>query len=178
MGRCGTQKLRRLLNACYHRSTIIRLDSVTVPTMRKTGNPYVGRVTKRSTILGIIGNWIYEDAVNRQRQREGKKANFVAESPSWGTNEAGSPYRTNRDSLYLNVKVERCLSTVLCLDGVPATGDELAAIQTFIPAKTEAPKQALDKPIIYRSYKLESIVGLKIGGQEFRVKPRKERREK
>lgn len=174
MPRCGLQKLRRLLNAVYRRTTIVRIDMETVPPMRKTNNPYFGRVTKVASIVGLVGNWNYQDGVNRRRASEGKPADFVAEPPRWGTNDPDTCFRTYHGKVYVNVQVQRTLNSVLHLDGKPAPSDVVAAIKAFIPDRVEAPKQELDKPLVYRSVALTNIQGLKIGGQSFRIhRPRR-----
>jgi len=69
-------ELIRLLLSIDHAQPV-GIVTRTVPKMRKTGNQYYGRVTK-ITEANVFANCNYQDRVNRQLEREGKEANFVA----------------------------------------------------------------------------------------------------
>lgn len=50
-------------------ATFVSITTETVPKMRKTDNPYFGRVTRRAVRSGMFAA-SYESCVNRQRMRE------------------------------------------------------------------------------------------------------------
>lgn len=50
-------------------TTFVRLDTRTIPDMRKTNNPFYGRIVKDSTVLAMIGAE-YKNVVNNKRVKE------------------------------------------------------------------------------------------------------------
>jgi hypothetical protein len=89
-------------------TTFVTIVAETDPKLRKRGNPYAGRVTKRSRVNGAIG-WIYGNGVNRQRIREGLDPDFEAFPRKWGERIKGTPFVEHKGNTYLELKVERVL---------------------------------------------------------------------
>jgi len=156
--------LQQLQNALLARpgSQFVSFVTETVPTMRKTNNPYYGRVTKRATINGLI-NFNYENSVNNQRLREEKVADFKALARTWGAHVGDTPLINKDGTLYVNVKVQSVKDVVYLLDGKPVSGNLVEAIKDFCPSKGGT-RQDVDKEVVVRTYKLDSIVRATING--------------
>lgn len=162
---------------------IVTLITETIPPMNKTNNPYYDsdkgafRVTKRSWVNGII-NWNYSNSVTNQRLREGHaEPEFIAQPRKWGERIAGSPLVRHKDMLYLELKVERSVEQPLFyLDGelLDETSEKdkmiLADIQRWIKPSRQAATQETDKEIILRDYKLDNILSIRCGGEDYRIK--------
>jgi len=54
-------------NLCSMDSTVLAtVRTVTVPEMRKTNNPFYGRVVKVQDLSASVGSWSYSKAVNNR----------------------------------------------------------------------------------------------------------------
>ena len=80
-------------------ATFATLTLNTEPTMRKTGNPYVGQVRKIA-IHNVTLNASYEKSVARQQGREGLAQDFKAQERAWGTHESAAVIE-NKGSHYV-----------------------------------------------------------------------------
>lgn len=147
---------------------IVSLTTQTDAKLRKTGNPFAMPVTKRSIVNGIVG-WNYENAVNRQRDREGNDTSFEAQPRKWGKRLPKLPFVTHNDEIYLELKVERTLAQPQYQDanGNPLTAE---AVAPFLPEKrSNAEHQGVEREIILRDYKMTSILEIKVGGESYVV---------
>lgn len=148
----------------------------TDPRMKKTGNPYVGAV-KISRVNGLF-NWIYENAVNRQRCREeqpvdasGEVEHFTALPRKWGVRvkrEDGTvtPLVEHKGAFYLEMKVERSLGYEYRKDG---TTLDPKAVEAFLPERKEGARQEVDNPVILRDYAIESIRQITLDGIVYEI---------
>lgn len=143
---------------------IVSFIAETVPDMRKTGNPFIGKVKKVAHVNGVI-NWIYANAVNRQREREEKTPDFVPLRRSWGERLRGRPFVAHKGRLYLEVKVQKSVKHDYFIDGKLATEEQKAELKTFLTEKEEGTRQQLDRPVILRDYKLANIKQVSIDNQ-------------
>ena len=112
----STESLITVLNALPAESADVTIVSRTEPAMRKTDNPFVGKLFKVSKVSGTI-NWQYGHEVNRQREREGgfdivdgqpvvaTVEVFKAHDRKWGTRIENSPFVEHNGQHYLEVKV-------------------------------------------------------------------------
>jgi len=145
-------------------ASIVTIVTMTDPTMRKTGNPFVGNVKKVSRVNGMIG-WSYENAVNNQLAREDKTAEFVAKPRKWGTRLNGTPLVEHKGNFYLEMKVERSLGyRYEDLQGNPLDDATMAQVKAFMPIKAKPQTQGTDKEIILRDYRLSSILSITYKG--------------
>lgn len=144
----------------------VTMAGYTVPDMRKTNNPFFGRVKKRSHLNGMI-NWIYQNSVNYQRVREDKEPDFVPMPRRWGQRLEKSPFVAHNDTLYLEVKVQRLLEYRYYVDGREATAEEVEQIESFLPKRKEGRRQELDKVQILRDYTLENIEQITLNGRTY-----------
>lgn len=149
---------------------IMTVVTVTEPSkMRKTGNPYVGRVVKLAYSQVRVGA-DYENAVNNQREREGSEPTFEAKfswhepvaSPTGGF----SPFCRHKTTgdFYLRCIFDKHI-TKRYVDKV--TGETIPdeVIEAFIPPSPAYEGQGLDKTVKFLTYKLSSIVGYNANGK-------------
>jgi hypothetical protein len=142
-------------------TTFVTIVAETDPKLRKRGNPYAGRVTKRSRVNGAIG-WIYGNGVNRQRIREGLDPDFEAFPRKWGERIKGTPFVEHKGNTYLELKVERVLGTEYLLDGEPI---DRSLIEEWLPKrKPEGERQQVENPVILRDYNLANIKAIAFDG--------------
>jgi hypothetical protein len=139
-------------------AVICTVNAETTPKMRKTDNPYVD-VVKVSSVNGII-NWIYEDAVNKQRSREELEPNFTAFPRKWGNRIKGSPLVEHNGNYYLEMKVQSAQAQYIL-------GNEEIAVSELIPYFYDRSKsrQGVEKEVVLRDYALENIKSIKYAGQ-------------
>lgn len=146
-----------LLLVAFREVKAVELGTRTDPLMRKTDNPYFGRVEKVSRIRALVGPWNYTHEVNVKRIKEGKFADFSPAGRKWGHRVAGTPFVEYRGDKYVECNVLEVISTEFLVDGRLATDGEVTEIQGFIPGREEGARQGLDDPIVVRDYKVESI---------------------
>jgi hypothetical protein len=144
-------------------ATFVSVDIESDPRMKKAYNPYMGAV-KLVTLSGAI-NFDYENAVNNQLQREGKEADFTSKPRSWGIHEGN--WITHKGQHYLTVKVQSNSEPVYMLDGKVISTDE---VKPYLPESSKPHTQAaLDKEVVVRDIKIESIKKLRMAGEEFEI---------
>lgn len=156
---------KRLLRVSQ--SMPIGMTAVTVPTLRKRKNPWAGRVMKISRVNGFI-NWRYTSAVNRQRTREHRKADFQAVERCWGTRLRDTPLIEYGDELYLDVKVQA--RQVIYTDTETLTEIPWPDIKPFVPPIKKARRQRLNRDVILRDFNIENIAELRINGEVWRIR--------
>lgn len=156
----------------------ISLITVTVPKMRKTNNPYFGRVHKASYMTNVALGYDYENSVNNRLDRKGIEADFQAEKPK-GKSWCEYPYILQADK-DASIKYLRCTirpntkaKSVFILDGKIVTDDAIEAqIKSFIQTSSTSKKQSesgLDdaEQVIVRDYKLDGVIYLGQGDKSF-----------
>ena len=147
-------------------TTFVGIDMVSEARMRKTNNPYVGAV-KRTALSGQI-NYDYENAVNKQLQREGKGdivPVFEAQPRKWGVRQGN--WIEHKGEHYLSLKVLGNPSSVFEFEG-KQINEEL--LKDYMVESHKPHTQAeLDKEIVVRDIKLSNIRGIRILGEEYEV---------
>lgn len=125
----------------------IVLFTSTIPTMRKTNNPYFGRVVKLSYRTNVALGWGYETTINGRLENNGLEGNFIAEKPK-GKTWIDYPFilASDKDNSvkYLRTYTRKNTITksMFALDGVIVTDDNIIAeIMSFIPSKSTSKKQ-------------------------------------
>ena len=138
----------------------------TLTQVRLTGgkkNPHLGRVTKR-TVANVMLFADYERAVQRKLYKEGKEGlEFEVSERTWGTRVGKSCFIEHNDHLYLEVIFKSVSSVQYFLDGQPIDKN---AIQGM-PASREAEQGGLEDKVIIRTYAVESVERITIGGETF-----------
>jgi hypothetical protein len=147
------------------KTTIVSFAAKTIPPMRKTKNPYLGRIYKISRVNGIIGIWVYANSVNNQRLRENSVADFEALERCWGKRIPYSPFVEYNGFLYLETKVQKS-SSAIYVDGKLASRKQMEHISKFLLRKEgESRRQQLIKEVVLRDYRMDHITHLQLEGQ-------------
>jgi len=126
--------------------------------------PYA-KVFKLATVQLQI-NVDYENCVNAQRKREGKEADFQAKERTWGTRVGGSliehtPKGSTEKVYYLGIPSRKCLSVAYeDGEGNPIEGEQLESLKVGFFDSPSKSRQELDNEVIWRTYKLDSILTL------------------
>lgn len=144
-------------------TTIIAVDIVSEPKMRKTNNPYLG-TTKVTTLSGIIG-YSYENSVNLQLEREGKEADFKAQPRAWGTYE--NNWIAHKGNYYLPIKVQGSSDPVFVREGVEIKKEVLEPF--LYDSNKPHTQEGLEKEIVVRDIKIDSIRVIRMMGEEYMV---------
>lgn len=149
-------------------TTPISFEAETTPRMRKTGNPYFGKVKKVAVVGGLIGT-DYQAGVNRQLSREGKDANFTAKPRKWGVRDSEHRFVIHhKGEVYLSVKPQQTNAKTRFFN--TETGEEIAkeSLKPFLQESKKPNTQAdLEKEIPERDYKMSSLKNISIGGKKF-----------
>jgi len=168
----STESLITVLNALPAEPADVTIVSRTLPAMRKTDNPFIGKLFKVSTVSGKI-NWQYGHEVNRQRQREGgfdivdgqpvvaSVDTFKSHPRKWGQRIENSPFVEHKGQHYLELKVSEAHGhEYRDENNEPVTGDSLAHAKTFFPKRSESSRQKVENKIVLRDYRLDRVTAL------------------
>lgn len=158
--------LLEMLSSLDRRATFVSVVMDTEPQLvGGKSSPFHGRVKKISKMSCII-NFSYENSVNNQRGREGIETLFEAAPRKWGARVVGTPLVRHKDQYYLEVKVEKVLSSFFLVDGMPRDRSEL---EGAIRQGGEG-RQGVDNPVILRDVSLLNIREITIGGVHYNIK--------
>lgn len=132
--------------------------------MRKTNNPYYGRVTKRSTV-NVTLNAIYKNSVTKALKRQGfsnvTAQNVVVGERAWGERLGSSCFVMHKGHMYLSAKLNaKPQKVTYFLDGEVMSMEDKKAIGKFLPT----PKP---QAVPVASIRVENIKELKIDKQHF-----------
>lgn len=155
-------------------NTFISLDTATVPKLKGgKANPHQGRIRKLMNGANVMvftnqNSNGYENMVHRRLMQEGKDPEtFELGERPWGTRVPNLPIVEHNESQYLEVIFLRPGQVSYLLDGKPI---EKADIQGLEDKEVNEESQGgLDKKVVIRTFKADSIVRLVINGQEFRA---------
>lgn len=172
-------RLREVL-AAVKGATPIGFVALTDARAKVTGNPYgKGGIRKLTTINAMTGT-DFEASVRRQQRREDQTPSFEAGERQWGTRVSaalvekdGSFYLAAQVNplhkakpLYLVAK-QRGARTVL-------TAVPKSAVEQWLPADRTADEAYhqgdIARPVIYRNWRLDSLVSLSIAGKRYRIR--------
>ena len=151
----------------------VTIKTNTEPKMRKTNNPYFGRVRKISTYTNAILGVEYQNAVNNRLERGGMEANYVAEAPKGKKQYNAFFYQSLKDESVFYLKIGMYKNTevksVYEVDGRAATNEEVAEIKTFLQTSDGNVKKQQDAGLEneeqYRivAPKFENVVSITLG---------------
>ena len=152
----------------------VQIVTETEPAMRKTNNPFVGRVTKRTTYNNAILGVSYQNCVNNRLERTGNEANYQAEAPK-GKKHYNDFFYISLDgeTFYLKIGMYKntTASVKYFIDGHEATDTELATLKTFLQTTNQfcAKQQnaGLDASEQYRlvAPKAQNVVSVTLGNR-------------
>ena len=153
----------------------ITIEMIAEPKMRKTNNPFMGRVLKRTTFVHPYLGCNYGSMVNRQGARQGIDDTFKADSIKWATN-INSHFIEHNGTKDMYLKVGVCSDTIVksvyLVDGREATADEVAQIQSFMTTPSDSQKQLAygidaEKQVKWRTINMENIVLVRQGATTY-----------
>lgn len=157
-------KFETITNILRNAADAVDVEIATEPKMKKTDNPYLGRVKKHTAYIGVDFGANYTEEVNKRRLEEGKAADFQAKkSPYEYVNEY---FVRKGDQLYLQILMQKDVKvkSLYEVDERPATEEEVKEIGTFMYSHGKATNQGLnDENVVeMRVVKIENIVA--VGG--------------
>lgn len=143
----------------------VTLTTRTMPRMKKTGNPYFGRVERVAKRNGQIGV-DYQNSVNNQLGREGKDTDFEAYPLPWGEHH-NAYFVAHKGNFYLKYKPKSTLADIW-VD--TETGEELSVdkLQEFLPKQSES-RQGTDNEIQWRTIAVDSISQIAVDGETYEL---------
>ena len=144
-------------------STFVTIQTVTTPKfIGGKSCPFAGAI-KISKVNGCIG-FNYENSVNNQRKRENSEPDFVSEPRTWGHRISGTPLVKHEGLYYLEIKVEKSELPIYILGTSILDNNE---VENWIREQTT--RQDVEKPVILRDYKIDSIQKIIINKKEYVV---------
>jgi len=160
-------------------TVLATIRTCTVPDMKKTNNPFWGKVRKLQDMQACVGSWQYSKAVNARRKKEWendllsddstpKPEKFVPAKRQWGERVANTPYVEHNGQLYVELSVIKCLRQVYLDENGNELSKELLA-PFFKNNEKEGARQDLDKPVIVRDVKIDNVVSITYGGHVIEV---------
>jgi hypothetical protein len=141
-------------------ASFVSVTTSTTPQMKKTNNPYFGKVKRICRRQGMIGP-DYERCVNTQREREEKTPDFLAEPLRWGQHD-GPYFITYNGRTYLKLK-EHGHGDDRWVDAETGSVIDVSVLQQYFYAKSEG-RQGLDKPVEWRTVRMDHLVSLSVDG--------------
>ena len=149
------------------------LVASTEPKMRKTNNPFYGRVRKVSKVVNSALGYSYETYVNARLERKSLAGDFKAMPLPWGqwVNGYENEVIENKGKLYIRVTIlpNTIAKPTYYVDGRLATEDEMAVIRTFLQEPSFSDRQAdkgltdLEEQVMVRAYALDNIISISQG---------------
>jgi hypothetical protein len=149
------------------KSQPVGMTTVTVPDMRKKGNPYFGHVLKISELTAFVG-FRYSKAVNAQRVREDKKPTFESLPRAWGERIYKTPVVEYGEDFYLELKLQARRSQIRDIHTHEIIPPDL--ISKYLTPIRKNKRQKLNREVVLRDYRLDHIAELRIDGQVWRVR--------
>jgi hypothetical protein len=167
------QELAEILKKHCKGATFASAIIDTEPKMRKTDNPYYGRVRKINRISGIL-NFNYDEGVRRRLEKEGKNPDEFVGGSSWhkpvtvdGKFTPLAAHKDNPDQLYLRVAVQHTDKPEYFFDGKPIDKKQ---IESFIPERSHYQNQNLEEPYRFIAPSLNNVREINIGGEKYIIK--------
>ena len=142
-------------------ATIVSFIASTEPKL-KAGNPFPG-LRKVSRVNGVL-NFNYEKAVNRQRDREGMVADFVAEPRKWGVRVEGAPIVTHNGKFYVEAKIERSEVMGYIMPDLSMVDEH--EVLKWLPNR-HGGRQGVEKAVVLRDFAVENIRSMRTKGNEY-----------
>ena len=136
--------------------------------LKKTNNPLRDAKIEKLVSYRVALNCVYQNKVNNQREREGKKADFQAKE-NWFTpvydshNGSIVCHKTKRDQMYLKFICNTAIVHKYFVDGIEATPEQIEIIKQFKPEAQTPKNQDLDNVVIVRTIGIDNIIKIKQG---------------
>jgi len=148
--------------------TFTNVVSEVIPKMNKTGNPYFGKVVKKSKGNYFIGG-SYEDMVNVRMEKEGMEPTFESKECSVGTHISKCvQYNENTKKHYLQYFT---FETSKPKSTFEFEGNEIdkQLFESFMVKKSEKSRQPQDNKHQPQSLTISNIKEISLGGVHYEV---------
>lgn len=157
----------------------VSMLSITEPRMRKTNNPYFGRVRKASLLTNVALGYNYENNVKIRLERKGLDENakaFTSEKPkgkSWERPNWILFADADPNKKYLRCTMRPTTKAVVryIVDGKIATDKQVEEIKEFLYASTSKKQEAHgleeEEQVIVRDYLFDNIMYLAQGSTTY-----------
>lgn len=152
-------------------------ETSTEPSMRKTNNPFWGRVRKLSHTVNCALGYDYETYVNARLERADLPAEFHASPLPWGQWVEGYEgiLISHKGKLYLRMTIlpNTSAKPTYTLDGRVVTDEEMEQIRPFLNGSSYSDKQAScglveqSAQVSVRAYAVEHILSISQGAKVY-----------
>jgi len=130
---------------------------------------YKGRFIKKSKVNGVI-NWIYSNAVNKQRTKEGKPANFSSHMRRWGFRIPKTPFVEHNGNQYLELKLQHVYKTqYFHKTGFIKRRINPSDFSDMLQTDKSPTNQGIENPIVLKDYRLDRIREITIDKETYKV---------
>lgn len=158
----------------------VTIITSTEPNMRKTANPYIGRVRKVTRLVNVALCYNFGNTVRNRLERAGMDTEYQVEKPSgrtWVINNLILCADKDPEQKYLRttMRANTKANVLYELDGKVVTDQKtLDDILSFIPAKAQSAKQLAaglseEDEVVVRDYKFESLQYIEQGARKLQV---------
>lgn len=152
------------------RATFATIVAKVEQKMLKRGNPLRESKIEKRVNYQFSLNCVYQNVVNKQREREGLEKDFVASS-NWhekvydGVNGAILRHKEHHDKKYLSGIVKNAEVVDYFVDGERATTEQVEIIKQFRQVSKAPQNQGIDDAVIFRAISLENIEEIRTNGE-------------
>lgn len=152
------------------RATFATIVAKVPQKMYKRGNPLAGKTVQKRVNYQLALNCVYQNAVNKQREREGLEKDFVTSS-NWhekvfdGVNGAILRHKQDHEKRYLSGIVKNAEVVDYFVEGERATPEQVEIIKQFRQVSKAPQNQGIDDAIIFRTISLENIEEIRTNGE-------------
>ena len=139
---------------------------------RKTGevNPYAQGLLVKVQKVALMANFDYQKHINTMRQKEGKSADFVADTNRVGKRDGEGKstllYNEEKGKYYLMMAVSKFYEPTYLYNGQEVPYEKL---EEYLPLKTPNKSQGLEKVVPIISPALESVIEFTYGGTTYLI---------
>ena len=152
----------------------VRVVTNTEPKMRKTNNPYIGRVRKLTEYSNAMLGVDYQNAVNNRLERAGFEADYKAEAPKGKKHYNSFFYQSLKDESVFYLKIgfykNKGIKRSWLVDGREATEQEINEFSAFLQEssnegvkKQEEAGLSVEEQYTIVAPKLENVVSVTLG---------------
>ena len=143
---------------------LVTIKTETIPTLNAAGKAKFGQIFKQCHMNIMIG-FDYENCVNNQKGREQAELDFVSAPRRWGTRPDLKTVEHNGQT-YISAN---CLKT-FDVEYIGQDGETIDAelVKPYLPKKS-ASRQDVQKEVIYRDFKVQSIKQINFRGIQVEV---------
>lgn len=159
----GQQELLELLMN-VDKPTFVNIISQTIPSMKKTNNPYLDKLVKISKGNYFIGG-TYEDMVNTRMKQEGMEQTFESKECSVGNHVTKCvQYNDNTNKHYLQYFSFSKPKSTFVFEGNEI---EKQMFESYLTKKSSTSRQPQEKKHQVQSFKIESIKEISLNGNHY-----------